>query len=246
MRRNACVAALLACVAAGAVRFWDLTANSEAGTGFVTQGSVWVRYGALAALVVGIWILARVCGAKTTQEKLPVPTPLLFALSAAAALCAGVLMLNNAVQEFAVPTTSLGCIEGGAGMRTLALLLRMACGLGLLMFCAWCAVLCVRKTPLTPQRGVARTLGFLATLGFLTLPVLRFAENPASVHRILYILPFCAALAALVFVIKLLGILCVPLTPERRSETAIAGACAFLLCTCIELPQRVWQLTDTG
>ncbi|MEG0769447.1 MAG: hypothetical protein RSG59_05940, partial [Ruthenibacterium sp.] len=65
MKRKDCLAALLMCVAAGAVRFWDLAANSEVGTGFVTLGSVWVRYGVLALLVAGVFVLARVCGTKT-------------------------------------------------------------------------------------------------------------------------------------------------------------------------------------
>ncbi|MEG1274297.1 MAG: hypothetical protein RSD27_01270 [Ruthenibacterium sp.] len=246
MKRKDCLAALLMCAAAGAVRFWDLAANSEVGTGFVTLGSVWVRYGVLALLVAGVFVLARVCGTKTEQGSLPVPAPLVFALTSAVALCVGVMLLNAAVREFVMPTTSFGGVQNGAGMRTLAFLLRLMCGVGFVLFCVWCLALCLRKAPLSSQRGAARTLGFCAMPAFLVLPVLRYAENPASVHRILYILPFCSALGALVFVIKLLGILCAPLTPERRSSTAAAGVCAFLLCTCIELPQRVWQLTDIG
>ena len=246
MKRNACIAALLACVACGAVRLWDLCANSEAETGFVTQGSVWLRYGILAAFVVAVCMLARVCTAKTPLDSFALPVPPVFALLAAAALGSGMIALQYAVNEFTYPTTSLGRLESGAGLMLFALVLRLTFGISLLLLSAWCAVLCLREAPLQPQAGAVRVLGFLAVIGLFILPVLRYAENPASVHRILRILPICAALSAMVFGVKLLGVFCVSLSAERRRTTAVAGVCAFLLCTCIGLPQLLWQVAQGG
>lgn len=242
MKRNACLAALAACIAAGAVRFWDLTSNSEAWTGFVTRGSVWLRYGVLALLVICFFALSKLVRTQRTLAELALPQPPLLAVTAVCALFSGGLGVQYAVEQFVFPSTSLGHAEGGAALLAFALGLRLAFALSMMLFGVWCALLALRRQPLCPKAGVARVLGFFGVVAFCVLPLLRYAENPASVSRILRILPICSALAAMLFVVKLLGTLCVTLTPARRGEVAFAGLCAFLLCTCVELPQLLWQM----
>lgn len=247
MKRNVCFAALAICIAAGVGRFWDLIANSEVGgSGFVTLGSVWVRYGVLALLVVGLFVLGKTARAKQTLESVELPMPPLTAVLAVCALCSGVMGAAYAVNQFAHPTTSLGHAEAGAAAIMFAFVLRFVFAVSMLVFGVWCVVLCLRKQPLQPAKGLARTLGFFGVVAFCILPLIRYAENPASVYRILRILPICSALAAMLFVVRLLGTLCVTFTPARRGELACAGLCAFLLCTCVEAPQLLWQMQTTG
>ena len=246
MKRNVTLALLLACVAAGALRLLDLCLFTQPETGFVTLGSVWLRYGVLALLFVAIQAAALLHKEDAAPVALHVSAPVLWVLVAIAAAVSSLAALLYAVAQFSMPTTNFGLAlgEGGSSMLLgVALLLRLTVALSLLVFCGFAALMAARSAPLAWEASGTRLAGLFGCLGFFILPVLRYVENPASVHRILIILPIFSAVLALVFVVKLVGTLCASIS---ANTLAAAGLSAFLLCTCIELPQTIWQAVQGG
>lgn len=242
MKKSICAVLLSCSVFAGILRLLDCIFFTEPATGFVTLGSPWLRYGLL-LLLAGMIALAP--ARKQQAQPLAVTLPLspLYAVLAVWAVLAGGVMLGAAARKLIAPTASLDIAFKGTGMQLLMFVLRMGVGLSLLAFGVWCFLLFKRKTPLTPEKSITRTAGFAGSIFLYLLTLLRYAENPASVHRILHILPIFAALSALMFVVKLLGLLCLPCDTQRARTTAGSGVFAFLLCTCIGLPQILWQWT---
>ncbi len=248
MKKSFCSALLIASVLLGALRFADLLLFTELNTGFVTFGSVWLRYAVLFGFV-AVLIFAPSADKKAPAYAVSLPAQPVFAAAAVPAFVAGALAQWYAIQEFNAPTTAMGkaaqqqaAQTHSLDMMTLSFFgLRMVLGISLWVLGVWLVLLYLRKTPLKPETSVVRTIGFWGSAGFYALVILRYAENPASVHRILHILPIFSALAALLFITKMIGLFCVECTPAYARGTAAAGIFAFLMCTCIELPQAVWQ-----
>ena len=248
MKKSVCRALLMLSVLLGALRFADLLFFTEPSTGFVALGSVWIRYTVLFCFAAAL-IFAPAADKKAPVRIVALPAQAVCAAAAVPAFVAGALAQWYAIREFQSPTTALGKAAQqasqtqAADMMTLSFFaLRMILGISLWVFGVWLVMLYLRKTPLKPELSALRTIGFWGSAGFYALVILRYAENPASVHRILHILPIFSALAALLFITKLIGLLCVECTPAYARSTAAAGVFAFLMCTCIELPQGIWQM----
>ncbi|MEG1381441.1 MAG: hypothetical protein RSC73_04270 [Ruthenibacterium sp.] len=242
MKKSICKMLLALSALAGVLRLADCIFLTEPDTGFVTVGSPWLRYGLLLILV-GVIVLAPARTQQSQPLAIMLPLPKFAAVLAVLAIFDGGVMLGVAVRKFIAPVTSLEIAFKGTGMQLLLFGLRMGIGLSLLAFGVWCFLLFARKTPLMPEKSITRTAGFMGSIFLYLLTLLRYAENPASIHRILRILPIFAALSALMFVVKLLGLLCVPCDTQRARTTAGCGILAFLFCTCIGLPQILWQWT---
>lgn len=240
MKKKTCVILLALSILAGILRFFDCIFFTETDTGFVTLGSPWLRYGAL-FLLAGVILLLPAQRKLAQPLAIMLPVRKLYVVLAVLAVFCGGVMLGAAVRKWIVPATSLELAFAGTGMALLLFVLRMGIGLSLLAFGVWCTLLFLRKTPLAPEKTVTRTVGFAGSIFLYLLTLLRYAENPASIHRILQILPIFAALSALMFVVKLLGLLCVPCDAKRARQTAGAGILAFLMCTCIGFLQLLWQ-----
>ena len=80
----------------------------------------------------------------------------------------------------------------------------------------------------------------LLPLAFLWRLVWRFQFMPASLGRIPCTLRVLSAVAALLFAVVLLKVFLTPGLPCGHTLFA-AGAGCFLLCTCIELPQTLFE-----
>lgn len=228
--------ALYLCVAVGAARFVDMLLFTEHDTGFVTAGSIWLRYGVLAlALAVLSFILhkAPVSAAPATQPR--VLQVLLCLLAAQAAACTAL----RAVTELLLPTTSFGNGESGVTTQVFALMLRITMAAALLCLC----ILCVRALL---HSSTPRAYVLFALLAFFVLTLLRYAEDPASLHRITHILPLFSSMAALAFFVKWISPLWLVPDEHRLRSLRFCGFCAFLLCTCIELPQTLLQTVTHG
>lgn len=239
MKRKSCLALLAGGAVLGALRAADLFLGTDAQTGFVTAGSVWLRYGVLFGYAALIGVLFAKNPPENGGASLTRPAAVLWA-AGLLSLLAGLYGLASAVSEWAAPTTNFGRVESGAGMRTFAFALRLLLALSLLAGAVWYVLLAARRRA-RAQAPAVPVWGFLALAGFLVLPVLRYAESPSSPQRILRVLPVFTALAALAFLVKLLGAQCVERTPAFDGSLAGAGCTAFFLCTCIELPQAVWM-----
>ena len=66
-------------------------------------------------------------------------------------------------------------------------------------------------------------------------------EQPASLYRILPAVEIFSALAALLFVTALLRALYLPGGVGTAPALSRCGLLAFFFCTCLALPQAVWQ-----
>ena len=82
--------------------------------------------------------------------------------------------------------------------------------------------------------------GLVLPLAFLWRLVWRFQFVPASLGRIPCTLRVLSAVAALLFAVVLLKVFLTPGLPCGHTLFA-AGAGCFLLCTCIELPQTLFE-----
>lgn len=206
-------------------RIVDLCLFTEAATGFVTAGPVWLRY-ALPAMVA--------CGAYLAGH---------FAAARPAALlgrCAplGGLMLAG------------GVLLAGAGLAGAPAILALGSRWFVVLDCLapfvggiWLLVYGPRAfAPLGDKDTVPAPAltGLPLPLCFAWLVVRRFAVAPAAVVRLGCTLRVLSAVAALLFASALLKLFFVPGQPVGHTVFATGMNC-FLFATCCELPQAVFE-----
>ena len=92
-----------------------------------------------------------------------------------------------------------------------------------------------------PTLTVRRPRGVAGSAAFYLHTVVRFVEQPASLYRILPAVEIFSALAALLFVTALLRALYLPGGVGTAPALSRCGLLAFFFCTCLALPQAVWQ-----
>lgn len=248
MKRNTVRGLLGMCLLLGIACGLDLLLFTDMETGFTTVGSIWLRYGIM-AVAVGVCYAVPALAARKATDALPAdaqpqiqpPAVLCIFLAAACAVCCG-MGLRYAVREFEMPTTMFGIPEAGALMQTVAFWMRMGLALGMMVLCVWFGLLAARSEPLKPQPSVLRAMGIIGVFTMLFLPVLRYVENPSTVYRAVLIVPIFSAVAGVWFAVQLVGVLCRANRAAMRSKLAAAGLIAFLLCTCVGVPQGVFVL----
>lgn len=229
MKRAVTVLAALVCLAAGAVRGLDLSAYNDWSTGFVTWGSVWTRYGVLA----GVLALAGVAALVQTPGVFRITAPRrglgvygLLASVAFAAYAGGQMILAWPERDW------FGLAQAGLFFLT---------GVWLLLV----GLVHLGEELQPPTRSAL--LGVGATLGFYLLTVGRFGFAPSSVQRIGPTVEVFSALLALLFSTALVRLVYVGQVRSAR-WLYFLGLAAFLLCTCLELPQTVlaWRSGADG
>ncbi len=241
MKRSACFAAIIISLGLCVFNLIDLIFFIDIQTGFVTVGSVWIRYGALLAAIITIYILGKKYAYNEPVQELKLPVPKFFYAIGGAAFFAGAFAVSRAFAQYFTPTTNFGHVESGSASITFALTVRLAFAFALLIFYVFCLVVAVKKYVFVCKRDPVRMLGFLSIVAFCLLSALRYTENPVSMNRIMYILPVCSALAALAFLTVLIGFLHNEPSPKNGAKLAVSGLCAFLLCTCTEVVQMLFN-----
>ncbi len=220
MKRAVTALAALVCIAAGVVRGLDLFAYNDWTTGFVTWGSVWARYGVLAGVLalIGVAALAQQPGSfRLTAPRRGLGVYGLLASVVFAAWAGSQAMLLWPQRDW------FGLVQAGLFFLTAVwLLLTGLAHLG--------------EELQPPTRSVLPGVG--ATLGFYLLTVSRFGFAPSSVQRIGPTVEVFSALLALLFSTALVRLLYVGQARSAR-WLYILGLTAFLLGTCLELPQTV-------
>lgn len=220
MKRAVTVLTALVCLAAGLVRGLDLSAYTDWETGFVTWGSVWVRYGAMAGVLVLIGLAALVQAPGPLALTAPRRGLGFWCLPAAVAFaaCAGghVYLLWPGRDWFGLAQAVLFFLTG-----------------------VW--LLLVGMTQLgeelqPPTRSALPGVG--ATLGFYLLTVARFGFAPSTVERIGPTVEVFSALLALLFSTALVRLLYLGRVRSGRGLYFL-GFVSFFLSTCLELPQTV-------
>ena len=217
MKRIAAILLVVLGAAAGFARWLDLVNFTDPVTEFVQAGSVWLRYGVVAALLVAAAAAALLVprGASLGARRAPGLGAVAFLTGAAfAALAAGQLL------------------EGSPALLPM----------GLLSLCTawWLVTLALNwleRAESRPASGVYG--GIVGTVLFYLLTLQRFARNSSSYHRVGPLLGLLAALLALVFGSALLRAVQRPRCGNGR-KLVFSGFGCFYLCTCLQLPQAVY------
>ena len=209
------------------LRIWDLLLYTDPTTGFVTNGFFFARIA-----VPSLGVALSYAAASRVHRR---PRAL---LGPCPGMGAGLLSL----------TVAMAC---SALLRLPALAaafdpLELIAAVTALLTALWSLLWGVRAFgPLAdPTRPLPGTLTSLpGTFFFLWMMIDRFAIAPASVMRLGSTLRVLSGAAALLFLSMLLRVFLTPGLPVGRSMFA-AGMIAFLLCTCHELPQAVFEFCN--
>lgn len=214
----------------GAMYWVDLAYYTDADTGFITRGPVWVRF-----LVLLLPLVMAILGLRTVGPRglsvLRTRNPVLGGLFALAAV--------------------LGAVYGVARLVAGAMGLD-AFGMVLGAFCLWYGVwMFLAAMQLWTQSGPSPTKsalwGVLAALTFCFITVYRILVRPSSLHRVAPLVLAFSALFAMLWFAMLLRSLYIALPRGRLRWMYLLGAFTFLLCACLELPLAVYNLMfDSG
>lgn len=234
MKKTA-VWAMAGCVVLGALRLADLIWFTDPAGGLAV-GPVWVRWLAGVLAAAACWLLGRLAAEKTEfRPQSAVPWLLPAGAGALAAGVAGFLSTATGGQDgFTAHHMTLG--------RLLAVRLAGFAGAGLLLLLGvWCLLLAKAVPQGKAGDGFFVGLGTAGSAAFFLETVLRFVLRPASWYRLGPAVEVFAALGALLFSAALVRALAFPTRPGVNRSLAGTGLLAFLLCTCLALPQAVWQ-----
>lgn len=212
----------------------DLLHGMDTSTGFALYGSVWGRYLPwLAALALPYLPARRVAAQPVELADTNLPLGCCMLITGVLLLAGGVLAVPAAQTISAYPalyaTTPVWTAWADVITPVLA-------GVWLLVY-GWRALtgFGVRR-----QRLGSALPGLVLPLAFLWRLVWRFQFVPASLGRIPCTLRVLSAVAALLFAVVLLKVFLTPGLPCGHTLFA-AGAGCFLLCTCAELPQTLFE-----
>lgn len=233
-KRIYAVLVLLLGVALAAAHVADLILWMDASTGFALQGSVWVRYLPwLAALVLPYLPARKVAAQPAELADTNLPLGCCMLVAGALLLASGLLTVPTAQMITAYPalyaTTPVWTAWADVITPVLA-------GVWLLVY-GWRAL---TGYGVQRQRLGWALPGLALPLAFLWRLVWRFQFVPASLGRIPCTLRVLSAVAALLFAVVLLKVFLTPGLPCGHTLFA-AGAGCFFLCTCVEMPQTLFE-----
>lgn len=216
------IGSMILSVILGVGRGMDLTLFTDLDTGLCLTGSVWLRYAALAVVIL-LAMLAGRTAKPDARELCSSCNP-----SAAAAILGGVLLAVAGILKL-----FLG--SGSPLVRGIWAVLAVRCGAWLLeMGKSW-----QRKEWKRPSENLADVV--FGTAIFYWCVLARFMENSSSWQRVEPTVVVWQMLAALVFLSTLGRALSLPETVDSRALCA-AGLAAWALCLCWELPELVMTL----
>ncbi|WP_294852761.1 hypothetical protein [uncultured Gemmiger sp.] len=217
-----------------ALHMADLLQWMDASTGFALRGSVWARYLPWLVALALPYLPARQVAAQPTElADTNLPLGCCMLMVGALLLGSGLLAVPTARMIAAYPalyaTTPVWTAWADVITPVLA-------GVWLLVY-GWRALtgFGVRR-----QRLGSALPGLVLPVAFLWRLVWRFQFVPASLGRIPCTLRVLSAVAALLFAVVLLKVFLTPGLPCGHTLFA-AGTGCFLLCTCAELPQTLFE-----
>lgn len=222
-RKNAWCFGLILCLALAAAHWLDLANWIDPQTGFVSAGTVWMRYGLAAFGIVLLFVLARAGSPK--DQKLACGRSVLVGVGAILAGLAFVVAGAVSLMSFA-GSALYGILDG---------VLFAWMGVGLMVDGAGA----LHSIGGAPVHSVWLGLGTMAAL--LWLCIRRFILEPAAVVRTSQVMLVFSALGALLFSVSYLRMFYAPDSTVPRS-LLFSGMVCFLLCTCGELLQVVCRV----
>ena len=218
----------------GGLHVADLLFWTDPATGFATAGSVWARYIPWLAALLLPYLPARRAAAQPAD--LAESSPMLGAfmlLTGMALVASGVLTLSVIWYALQNPALWTGYLQISAWADAITSLLAglWMIGYGVRAFAGYG----IRRERLgRPIWIFGVFVYYLWRLGW------RFQMTPASLARLPCTLRVLSAAAALLFVVVLFKVFLIPGYPCGHTLFAVGSGC-FLLCTCLELPQTLFE-----
>lgn len=206
---------LAVCLGVSVLRIVDLLLFTDPLTGFVAAGPLFVRCAVLLCTVLLIRFTANL------TSRMPLRNPVFNKILGLILLITGLLALSLRVWLW------------GAAIPLVTELLAYLTAVGM-GFCAWRAATMRRRLPVMLP-------ALLVTPWLLWVAAQRVLLGPAAIGRLSATVRAVSIIAALVFFVALLRMLFLPSQPGART-CFFAGFTAFFLCTCIELPQALYEL----
>ena len=243
MKKAFCTGTLAVSLLLGAARAADLFLNTDTATGFLLSGSVWTRYWLMAPVVILAWLAGlyvprkQPCGLRPGAGVWMSGVNFVFVPLAFCSELYGFLTVLNVL--FGTPEqagrhqTAERILLGQLADVTRAALF--------VVFGVWCLLVFFENRAREKRGGWMLYLGVAGSAAFYLHTVVRFVEQPASLYRILPAVEIFSALAALLFVTALLRALYLPGGVGTAPALSRCGLLAFFFCTCLALPQAVWQ-----
>lgn len=225
---------LLVGVALAAVDAADLCLWTDASTGFARSGSVWVRYVVWLAALLLPYLPARRAApqpAALSDTNLPLGICMVFS---------GVLLAASGLVTF---QTAWFVTQAPYLFTAYPLPAAWADAVTPLLGGVWLVVYGVRAFlgfGLRRGRLGHALAGVVLPVCLLWRLVWRFQFVPASLQRMPCTLRVLSAVAALLFAVVLLKVFLVPGLPCGHTLFAAGSGC-FLLCTCLELVQTLFE-----
>lgn len=246
MRRGPCLSALALSLLSGVARAMDLIANTDSATGFLRVGSVVPCYGLLLLCLLRILWAAHAVPVCPPDGQPPRAAAWLRGTKPLLLLLSAVSILYGCCVLFGLLP---GAADGPGGHHARDELLRVMlellsdkiCAALFAVFGLWCLLLALGD--LRPAACSKRMfgLGIVGSMAFYADTILQFLQRPSSLYRILPVVEILSALSALLFVAALLRALYLPASPFAARSLCRGGLLAFFCCTCLALPQAVWQ-----
>lgn len=213
---------LLVMVLIGAMNWIDISYYRDIATGFVTAGTVWMRYLVLLLPLVMALLGLRMVGPRAIAV-LRVKNPALGVLFAAAAVCGGLY----------------GVVSVIWGLSPLSVF-RLVLGVLFVVYAVWmffCAAQFFTQSAPSPTTGAF--MGIVAALPFCLLAVYRVMINPTSLYRVAPLVMALGAIFSMLWLGMLLRSFYIALPQRRVRWMYFFGVFAFLFTLCLELPQAV-------
>lgn len=247
MKRIYFTGALIAGLLLGAARLADLVLNTDAETGFLHSGSILPRYLLMLACVLLILLAGhsvppgQPCGLRPGGAAWMRKSNFLLIPLAFCSELYGFLFLLNHLFGVPIQTTSSRHAMDNLRLYYLQQLADGARAALFVVFGVWCLLLFFENLSRISYGKWMLTLGTLSSTVFYLHTVLRFIERPSSLYRIIPVVDILSALSALLFITALLRALYLPDSLHAARILCRSGLFAFFFCTCLALPQAIWE-----
>lgn len=213
---------LLVMVLLGAMYWVDLSYYTDSTTGFITRGSIWVRYAVLVLPVFMALLGLRTVGPRAIAVLRVRNRPLagLYVAAAVVGFAFGVMLIIYGFEPLSP--------------------YRIVLGLFFLWYGVWmffaALQLLVQSAP-SPTRGALP--GIIAALPYCALVIYRVMIRPSSLYRMGPLVAALSALFAMLWMAMMLRALYIALPQNRVRAMYLLGVLTFLFSTCLELPQAI-------
>ncbi len=245
MKKHFCFAALMYSALLGTAYALELFLNTNTATGFLMKGSSVWRYvllmpALLLCFLTGLYVPKKQpCGLSMHPGAQRLET-WLYLPAALAATVYGALRIVAAATGQVGDMSEHHAIDLSWRNNVLCVL-EGVCAALFLVLAVWCLMRLFACHGGYPSAPWTKYLGLLGGAAFYLHAVICFIGQPSSLHRLAPAVTMLAALSSLLFASSLMRAVYLPEECVTAPPLARSGLLAFCCCTCLALPQMIWQ-----